>query len=739
MQVAFSADDGVEIFGGSVDLKHVSAINCFDDALDFDMGWSGTAQFIVIFLCSSSDKAFEIGDDWSESASRLPFEVLSISIFAFGTTHAIIEVKDNASSGVVGNLEYFGDVPEMTSCSSATGHCSNFNLVADVVVHNASAWTGIRAPPVDSMLSFIDPRSLELHQSAFQFLTRDTIIQVQYVGAFGDDLWLSGLSILDDCGRLPNASLTRDARILPCGNSTQDIHVAGGSTWALRCTLHIMPGHTLSIDAGVTILGYVTDVAEVSVAPVIIVHPGATIVAVGTYEAPITFTSALPERHLPLRGAWGGLIVCGHAPVNGNNQTLMVEGVNRIAYGGSDSTDSSGVMRHVRVWYAGRQLSVDNEINAITLAGVGSGTVIENCEVAYGLDDGFEMFGGSVNLVRVSALFCADDAFDFDYGYNGTVLYAFGLVDNDGNHAVELGGLSDVGYISTSAELWSSTFVHQNASAASLLEIRAGSKVRIGTSILIGHSLVPIQTPFVQIFVSQQNVREDVRCNATADIQYMGSNRAFSTSQAGSRPCLLGRAEDLQNLALCYLQNIHIIDPDLTFRNCTMESCYDPRPLPGMRIQESEIVCQETTESTINFIGAFDPNVSMWAESFSLVLRDEPHTIDSASGGQVPTATNSDDAATEPNGNGVHAAGVVLAIIVTAVVLLSMALSCKYQKSLDKLVRSAIKTPAASHNAGVPETIEIAHNEGGVDTDSPSPYCCKSDPCKDDVHTFTII
>jgi len=97
-----------------------------------------------------------------------------------------------------------------------------------------------------------------------------------------------------------------------------------------------------------------------------------------------------------------------------------------------------GVRWRVRIWYAGRggNLSVPGaDVNGLTLAGVGNGTVVEHCEVAYSEDDGFELFGGTVNMRWVAAVFCGDDAFDFDQAYSGKIQFALALLDSRGHRA----------------------------------------------------------------------------------------------------------------------------------------------------------------------------------------------------------------------------------------------------------------------------------------------------------------
>jgi len=162
----------------------------------------------------------------------------------------------------------------------------------------------------------------------------------------------------------------------------------------------------------------------------------------------------LPASRLPQSGMWGGLIVLGKAPIIGgtkNIEGLPADGP-KSAYGGSVAADDSGTLEFVRVWMGGRDINPPtrehpensgNEINGITLGGVGSKTKVENCEVAFNKDDGFEMFGGTVNLKRCSAIFVGDDAFDTDEGYQGKMQFLFCLVGAGGHHCTEMDSKMD--------------------------------------------------------------------------------------------------------------------------------------------------------------------------------------------------------------------------------------------------------------------------------------------------------
>lgn len=138
---------------------------------------------------------------------------------------------------------------------------------------------------------------------------------------------------------------------------------------------------------------------------------------------------------------WGGLVVLGNAPTNLANVAgvgygkTTVEGLTvpgfpseDATYGGVNPHDNSGILRYLSVRHAGDEIGNGNELNGITLAGVGDGTIIENCEVYCNFDDGFEWFGGTVNGKNLAVYFAGDDAFDLDEGYTGTNQFLFSIM-----------------------------------------------------------------------------------------------------------------------------------------------------------------------------------------------------------------------------------------------------------------------------------------------------------------------
>lgn len=181
----------------------------------------------------------------------------------------------------------------------------------------------------------------------------------------------------------------------------------------------------LTIQAGTVIIG------DKATKGTLIVQRGSKLIAEGTVAEPIIFTSA---EGIGARspGDWGGVVLCGKAP---NNLTgnVELEGGYKGFHGGTAADDNSGVLKYVRIEYAGIPLNPNQEINSLTMGSVGSGTKIEYVMASYGLDDSFEWFGGTVNCKYLIAYKGTDDDFDVDNGYSGNV--QFGLGYRDGNLA----------------------------------------------------------------------------------------------------------------------------------------------------------------------------------------------------------------------------------------------------------------------------------------------------------------
>jgi hypothetical protein len=204
------------------------------------------------------------------------------------------------------------------------------------------------------------------------------------------------------------------------GVYTSNLHLTADKLWLLRGPVLVGDGTDpviLRIDPGTEIRG------EKSTIGSLIINRNAQIRAEGTPERPIVFTSNEPEGSRA-RGDWGGVIINGNARINACNEAIadtcqaFGEGGTGF-YGGDDDGDDSGVMRYVRIEFAGRLFSPDNELNGLALQGVGSTTVLEHIQVHMNADDGIEFFGGAADIKYALITGCGDDSLDWTEGWRG--------------------------------------------------------------------------------------------------------------------------------------------------------------------------------------------------------------------------------------------------------------------------------------------------------------------------------
>jgi hypothetical protein len=197
------------------------------------------------------------------------------------------------------------------------------------------------------------------------------------------------------------------------GNINTTTTLTSDKVWTLKGYVYVTDGAKLIIQPGTTI---VSDIAEKGA---LCIERGAQIIAEGTATKPIIFTSGknAGERS---PGDWGGIVILGRAKTNRSSEPTIEGGIGR-AFGGTNDADNSGILKYVRIEYAGIAALPNSEINALTLGAVGSGTVIEHVQTVYANDDAFEFFGGTVSPKNLYAFATADDDYDFDFGYTGTV------------------------------------------------------------------------------------------------------------------------------------------------------------------------------------------------------------------------------------------------------------------------------------------------------------------------------
>lgn len=244
------------------------------------------------------------------------------------------------------------------------------------------------------------------------------------------------------------------------GILTEDETWTNDRIWILESKVVVNEGVTLTIEPGTIIKG---DEGQEAAASALVVDQGGTLIADGTAEQPIIFTSILDNielgqiagTNLDLGnvGLWGGVIVLGNAPisVDGDAGTAQIEGLPATEsygqYGGDDPDDNSGIIRYVSIRHGGITIGQDNEINGLTMGGVGLGTIIDYVEVVANADDAFEWFGGTTNSSNLLAWAQQDDGLDIDQAYNGTIFNAAVIQTSNSDRALEIdgpeGGLND--------------------------------------------------------------------------------------------------------------------------------------------------------------------------------------------------------------------------------------------------------------------------------------------------------
>ena len=273
------------------------------------------------------------------------------------------------------------------------------------------------------------------------------------------------------------------------GNINTTTTLTADKVWTLKGYVYVTDGAKLIIQPGTTI---VSDIAEKGA---LCIERGAQIIAEGTATKPIVFTSGRVNGEKQ-PGDWGGIVILGRAKTNRTSEPTIEGGIGR-AYGGTNDLDNSGVLRFVRIEYAGIAAMPNSEINALTLGGVGSGTIIENVQTIYANDDAFEFFGGTVSPRNLYAFATADDDFDFDFGFTGTITNGVAkrdpqFVDNgDAGNGVECDndGTGSTATPYTHPKLYNMILIGPNVSTA-LANHNLGLRFRRATQFTMKNSVI---------------------------------------------------------------------------------------------------------------------------------------------------------------------------------------------------------------------------------------------------------
>ena len=210
----------------------------------------------------------------------------------------------------------------------------------------------------------------------------------------------------------PGTTEYKESSIILSGTISENITLYKKNVYRLTGQVYVTKNATLTIEPGTVLRGDNESNAT------LIITKGAKIMAEGLETDPIVFTSNknVSERKA---GDWGGIIVLGDAPINKfGGVGILDAGLDQSisAYGGQDEANNSGVLKYVRIEYAGRKLKNGKEFNGLSLAGIGNKTVVDFVQVSFSDDDSFECYGGNVNLNNLISYKATDDDFDFTQG-----------------------------------------------------------------------------------------------------------------------------------------------------------------------------------------------------------------------------------------------------------------------------------------------------------------------------------
>ncbi|MFP4088733.1 MAG: fasciclin domain-containing protein [Cyclobacteriaceae bacterium] len=326
------------------------------------------------------------------------------------------------------------NIPEGDAAPWVSGHLQfNNNMIADPQLAGISRTANQMLNPVPSAEAVTSNLAAYPDDPFFD--------EVSYKGAFdpAGENWMNGWSSLWKLGYLagspttPEAPFAAGTEFEPIPNPvTEDLTLTSDQVWLLDGLTYV-EGGTLTIEPGtVVVAASAPSTGENTSA--LIITTDARIDAQGTAEAPIIFTSEDDDGTKSPDGAgeWGGIIVLGTAPIGfGTEGTNSIEGIDpnepRGQYGGTDEDDDSGIMRYVSIRYSGVGIAPGDEIQGLSLGGVGRGTTFEYIDIFSSGDDGIEWFGGTADMKYGITAFVDDDNFDYDYGWSGRAQFMFAL------------------------------------------------------------------------------------------------------------------------------------------------------------------------------------------------------------------------------------------------------------------------------------------------------------------------
>ena len=455
---------------------------------------------------------------------------------------------------------------------------------------------------------------------------------------------------------LSGADVAVNANITSSRTWTKD------NTYILDGRVFVTDGVTLTIEPGTVIKGKARAAQDASA---LVIARGGKINASGTASAPIVFTAEADNLNGNLgqsdRGLWGGVVILGRARTNTATGQGNIEGIPTTEplglYGGSDDNDNSGTVRYVSIRHAGSLLGPNNELNGLTMGGVGAGTTIEYVEVFANADDGFEWFGGTVNAKYLVSAFNDDDAFDWDEGYRGKLQFLFTIQDPAvGNHAFESDGgtTPEDGTPYAMPTVYNYTAIGSGAASANALSI--GPIFRDNTGGKVYNSIFHDFRGYAWRIETESAQREDsAKRLAAGDIVI--ANNLFGTFGAGTAATSLFLAPNatsggpapssnytVEHITGAARQNRINTDPQLVNISRARDGKLDPRLKAGSpALQGAATPPNDGFFTVTSHLGAFTTSGN-WAYAWTKLGRDgyfDAASALSGSGGSEPVVVNS--------------------------------------------------------------------------------------------------
>lgn len=548
IQVHQNLDDGVEFFGGSVNVSHLVLTDIGDDSLDWSFGWTGSAQYVYIQQADADgDNAIE-ADNSEFDASARPLtkpKIANVTIVGApntngvrlraGTAGLITNMLVTGPAGYANCLRVNGDesaanaaagelaiTHSVVACADATAHFNSQAIGAGTTQEWFLGQTGNQE---------LDPAQLGLNTDGYSPLPSSTLLTsggnprdiytgfdaANYVGAFnGSDNWMTGWTVgvnggfpqdvqnAFEQGLATNVSsqfpqITDKPVYLLDADTTfvADVTLTNDAHWVLNGRTAVggdnIDSATLFIENGTTLIGQAGE-------DFLVVRRGSKIQALGLPNAPITMTSIQDVTGEETTiGQWGGFVVLGRAPANSCGDQVGETTPEELAncgvsaegdagqFGGNLPEDDSGTIQYVVIKHAGRTLGNGDELNGLTLAGVGSGTSVHHVQIHQNLDDGIEFFGGTVNVSHLVLTDIGDDSFDWSFGWTGTAQFVYvRQSEGDADNAFE----ADNSEFDASARpLTNPTVANvtiQGANGANGVRLRAGTAGKLHNFVITG-------------------------------------------------------------------------------------------------------------------------------------------------------------------------------------------------------------------------------------------------------------